>query len=137
MTLQKRKVLYWTFKLLGIFIACAFPIWAVLERFPLWVEEHGTGHTVSVGVILIAIVLLIIFRKTVFSFITERFNLHHAPPLAIWIGMLVVCYIFIYIGNFMTDMSSVCWMGFIGCAIGTVFTYISERFDTKEVTSDG
>jgi hypothetical protein len=87
--------------------------------------------------ILIAIVVLIIFRRTVFSFITERFNLHHAPPLAIWLVMLVVCYIFVFIGNFMQDMTSVCWMGLVGCGIGTILTYISERFDVKDVTPNG
>jgi hypothetical protein len=45
--------------------------------------------------------------------------------------MLIVAYIIIYIGDVMRDMTTVFWMGFIGCAIGTFLTYISERF--KEV----
>ncbi len=35
----------------------------------------------------------------------------------------------------MKDMTTVFWMGLIGCAIGTVLTYISERF-SEEVNSD-
>jgi ABC-type phosphate/phosphonate transport system permease subunit len=88
------------------------------------------------GIILIAIVLLIIFRRTVFDFIKEHFDIKHAPPLAIWLVMLVVSYILVYIGEVMRDMTTVFWMGFIGCVIGTFLTYISEKFK-KEVNSNG
>jgi hypothetical protein len=135
MSEQKRKTLYWGFKLIGILISCALPIWAICERFPLWTESHGTGRTVGVGIILIAIVLLIVFRRTVFDFIRDHFDLKHAPPLAIWIVMLIVSYILVYLGEFMRDLTSVFWMGFIGCAIGTFFTYLSNRFK-KDVTTN-
>ena len=133
MTETKRKSLYWTFKLASILISCAFPIWAICEKFPLWTVEHGTNRTIGVGAILIAIVLLIIFRKTVFSFIKEKFNLKHTPPIVVWIVMLIVSYILVYIGDVMRDMATVFWMGLIGCAIGTVLTFISDRFKDKEV----
>ncbi len=133
MTEKKRKTLYWAFKIAGIIVSCLLPIWAICERFPLWVDEHGTGRTVGMGVILIAIVLLIVFRKTVFDFIRDRYKLNHAPPLVVWLVMLIVSYILAYIGEVMRDMTTVFWMGFIGCAIGTVLTFISQRFDSKEV----
>ena len=132
---KKSNKLYWCFKLVGILISCALPIWAICERFPIWTESHGTGRTVGVGVILIGIVLLVVFRKTVFDFIRDHFDLKHAPPLAIWIVMLIVSYILVYIGEFMRDLTSVFWMGFIGCAIGTFFTYLSNRFK-KDVTTN-
>lgn len=128
MTDRKRKTLYWIFKLWGILIACAFPIWAICEKFPVWTEIHGATHSIGVGAVLILIVVAIIFRRTVFNFIKERFNLKHAPPLAIWIVLLIMSYIFVYLGEVMRDMTTVLWMGFIGCAIGTFLTYISERF---------
>ena len=132
---KKSNKLYWCFKLVGILISCALPIWAICERFPIWTESHGTGRTVGVGVILIGIVLLVVFRKTVFDFIRDHFDLKHAPPLAIWIVMLIISYILVYIGEFMRDLTSVFWMGFIGCAIGTFFTYLSNRFK-KDVTTN-
>lgn len=132
MTERKRKVLFWLFKLAGILISCALPIWAICEKFPIWEYSHGTNRTVGVGIILIAMVLLIIFRKTVFDFIKERLDLKHAPPVAIWLVMIVASYILIYLGEFMRDMTTVFWMGFIGCAIGTLLTYISERFKAKD-----
>ena len=133
MTIQKRKKLYWLFKIASIIVSCALPIWAVCERFPLWTECHGSGHTISVGVILIAVILLIVFRRAVFDFIKDRFNLKHTPPLAVWVALLIVSYILIYIGDVMRDMTAVFWMGFIGCAIGTFLTYIAEKFNDKKV----
>ena len=136
MTERKRKVLYWLFKVFSIIVSCALPIWAICEKFPLWTETHGATRSVGVGVILIAIVLLIIFRKTVFDFIKERLDLKHAPPLIVWLVMLVISYILIFLGEFMRDMATVFWMGFIGCVAGTFLTYISERFKAKEVKSN-
>jgi hypothetical protein len=128
MTERKRKTLYWLFKILSIVISCALPIWAVVDKFPLWMDTHGMPRTVGIGIILIGFVLLVIFRKTVFDFIRDRLDLRHAPPLAIWIVMLIISYILIFIGEVMVDMTTVFWMGLIGCVIGTLLTYISERF---------
>jgi hypothetical protein len=136
MTEKKRKILYWFFKLAGIIISCALPVWAICEKFPVWTEKHGTTHSVGVGFILIIIVLIIIFRRTVFSFIKDKFNLQYAPPIVVWIVMLIVAYIFVYLGEVMRDMTTVLWMGFVGCAIGTFLTFISERFRAKEVNNN-
>ena len=131
-----KKALFWLFKIAGIIVSCALPIWAICEKFPIWTVEHGTKRTFSVGVILILFVILIIFRRTVFDFIKSHFNLHHAPPLTIWIVLIIVCNVLVYIGEVMQDMATVFWMGLIGCLIGTVLTYISERFAEKEVILD-
>ena len=136
MTERKRKFLYWFFKVLSVIVSCAFPIWAICEKFPLWTETHGTGRSVGVGIILIAIVLIIIFRKTVFDFIRDHLDLKHAPPLAVWLVMLVISYILVYLGEVMRDMTTVFWMGFIGCGAGTFLTYLSERLKAKEVKSN-
>lgn len=136
MTERKRKALFWFFKISGIIVSCALPIWAICERFPIWTETHGTKRTVSIGVILILFVVLVIFRRTVFNFIKKHLNLQYAPPLTIWIALIVVANVLVYIGEVMQDMSDVFWMGFLGCLIGTVLTYISERFAEKEVITD-
>lgn len=136
MTERKRKALFWLFKITGILVSCALPIWAICERFPIWTAEHGTKRTLSLGVILILFVTLVIFRRTVFNFIKNRLNLHYAPPLTIWLVLIVISNILMYIGEVMQDMNDVFWMGLIGCAVGTLFTYISERFRKKEVTTN-
>ena len=136
MTDRKSKILFWVFRIASIVVSCALPIWAICEKFPLWSEAHGTGRSIGVGIILIAIVLLIIFRKTIFDFIRDKFDLKHAPPLTIWIVMLILSYLLVYLGEVMRDMTTVFWMGFIGCAIGTFLTYLSERCKAKEVKSN-
>ena len=134
MTEKKRKSLYWGLKLLGIFVSCALPIFAICEKFPIWTATHGATHSAGVGAVMIAIVILIVFRRTVFDFIRDRLDLKHAPRLMVWMVMLVVAYAAMYIGNFMRDMIIVLWMGLIGSAIGTFLTYLSNRFG--EVKSD-
>lgn len=127
MTEKKRKTLYWVFKLLGIFVSCALPIFAICEKFPIWTAANGASHSAGVGAVMIAIVLLIVFRRSVFGFIRDHFNLKHAPPLTGWLVLLVAAYTILFIGEFIRDLTTVLWMGLIGCAIGTFLTYLSER----------
>lgn len=138
MTEKKRKRLYWIFKISAVVISCLLPIWAICERFPIWTVTHGTGRSLGAGGILILIVLLVIFRKAVFNFMADRLKLKHAPPLVIWLVMLITSYALVYIGKFLYDMTSVFWMGLIGCAIGTLLTFIAEnRFGRKETDLNG
>lgn len=132
MTDRKSKIFYWLFKVLGVVVSCAFPIWAILERFPVWSSTYGKKHTMGVGCILIAIVLFIIFRKSVFKFVKERFNLMHAPPIVVWIVMLIISYVLMYIGKFIYDLTPVFWMGLLGCGIGTLLTFIAESRFRKD-----
>jgi hypothetical protein len=127
MTEKKRKTLYWVFKIIGIVVSCLLPIWAICEKFPLWTVEYGANKTVGAGGILVLIVMLVIFRKTVFNFMSDRLKLKHAPPLVVWLVMLVIAYVLTYINNFIQDLTTVFWMGLIGCAIGTVLTFIAEN----------
>lgn len=136
MTDRKRKALFWTFKILGILVSCAFPIWAVYERIPIWADEATVGHSIGIGGIVILFVVLIVFRKTVFDFILKRFKLEHAPPLFIWLVLLVIAYLLVFIGEFMGDLITVFWMGFIGCGIGTFLTFISNRFEIGGETNE-
>lgn len=131
MTETKRKRLYWSLKILSIIVSCALPIWAVCEKFPLWQTEHGTTHSIGVGIILVGVVLLVVFRRTVFHFIRDKLDIKHAPPLTIWVVFLIIAYIMMFLGNFMTDMTTILWAGFIGCCIGTILTYFAERTKGK------
>ena len=135
---RKRKIIYIILKVLGVAVSCFFPIWAICEKFPLWRQYHGDGRSLGVGMILVLFVVTIIFRKAVFKYITDKFKLSHAPPIAIWLVLLIISYILIYIGNFLRDLTTVLWMGVVGCAIGTVITYIGENFfGNKENKDDG
>ncbi|MBQ8289317.1 MAG: hypothetical protein IJY01_00395 [Clostridia bacterium] len=135
MTDKKRKLYYWIFKGAGILISCALPIWAICERFPLWTETSGAGVTIGAGLVLIAIVLLIVFRRTVFKFAKDKLNLKYAPPMTIWIIFLIISYSLIYITDAIQSLNTVFWMGLIGSAIGSLLTYIAEHKFT-EVKAD-
>lgn len=126
MTEKKRKSLYWLFKVSSVLISCALPVWAICAKFPIWTEQSGAGRSAGAGLILIGVVIIIVFRKTVFDFIKDKLNIKHAPPLVIWLVLIVISYTFVYIADAVRDMNTVFWMGFIGCAIGTLLTYIAE-----------
>ncbi len=127
MTEKKRKALYWLFKILSIIISCALPIWAICEKFPIWKATHGETHSIGAGGILILIVLIIVFRKAVFNFLKEKLKITHAPPLLVWLVLIVIAYILIFIAQFLKDLVIILWMGFIGCALGTALTFVSEN----------
>ena len=94
---KKRKAFYWLFKISSVIVSCAFPMWAIWERFPIWTATHGKSHSIGVGGILILIVLLVIFRKSVFGFMRDRMKLKHAPPIVGVVILLLVTYILMYI----------------------------------------
>ena len=136
MTNRKRKTLYWLFKGLSVLISCGLPIIAICEKFPIWRDENGAGYSIGVGVVMIGIVLLIVFRRTIFNFAKDHLNLKYAPPITIWIALLIVSYALICLANVLTDINTILWMGLVGCAIGTVFTYIAEKIRGKKVDED-
>lgn len=125
---RQNKIFYWIFKIASVIISCILPVWAICSKFPLWTEGYGTGRSVGTGIILMMIVFVIIFRKTVFSFLGEKLKLKHAPPVIIWIILLIVSYILLLLANFLQDLIIVLWMGLIGCALGTVVTFIGDQF---------
>lgn len=134
---KKDKKFYWLFKILGVIVSCALPIWAIFEKFPIWTMSYGKPRSIGMGGILALIVIVIIFRKAVFNFFTEKLKLRHAPPLAVWLGMLIASYVLVYISNVMRDLTIVLWMGLIGSAIGAVLTFIAENRFKKEKDEDG
>ena len=138
MSEKKRRTKYWTLKILSLIVSCGLPIYAVWEHFPIWTVTHGTARSVGAGGIICLIVIAIIFRKSVFNFTRDKLKLEHAPPMAVWLVMLIVAYVLTYINRFIQDLTTVFWMGLIGCAIGTALTFIAEHFyGKKEEKTDG
>lgn len=132
MTVSKNKALYWVLKVASVFISCIFPVIAICDKFPVWTETYGVGRSISTGGLLIVIVLLVIFRRTVFDFLKERLKLKHAPPIVVWIVMLIIGYVLLYVCKFLTDIILVFWMGFLGCGLGTILTMVAELCFGKE-----
>lgn len=137
MSEKKRKFWHFLFKLIGFLTACGMPLYAIYEHFPIWTEHHGSTHSLGSGVIIAAIVLLVIFKSTVYSWLKEKLQGKHAPPIAIWITLLVICYMLIYINKFLIDLTVILWMGLVGCAIGNIFNYIADHKFTEEKENDG
>ena len=137
MTEKKRKFRYWTIKILSVLISCGLPIYAVYEHFPIWTMSYGTTRSIGAGGIISLIIIVIVFRKAVFQFMRDKMNLRHAPPLAVWLIMLIVSYILLYINQFIRDLTTVFWFGLVGCAIGTAMTFVAETFYGKKGDDNG
>jgi cadmium resistance protein CadD (predicted permease) len=113
-------------------------MYAVWDHFPIWTENHGTVRSIGAGGIICLIVLVVIFRKAVFNFLKDKAKINHAPPVVGWLVMLIISYVLLYISNFIQDLTTVFWMGLVGCAIGTVLTWIAEnKYGKKEADTDG
>jgi hypothetical protein len=98
----------------------------------MWVEYQGPANSVGSGLVMSIIVLVIVFRKTVFDFIKDKANLDNAPPIVIWIALLVSSYLLIYLSDILKDINIIFWMGLIGCAVGTLLTFIAENAFAKK-----
>ena len=125
---KKSKAIYYLFKIASILVACALPLWGIFEKYPLWVDTHGSARSIGVGGLLGIIVLLVIFRRTVFGWLKEKWKLKYAPPITVWIAMIIVSYILMFVGKFLYDITTICWMGLVGSALGGVLTFIGENF---------
>lgn len=135
MSEKNRKIWYGAFKVSSILVSCLFPIYAVYEHFPFWIAKTGTPRAVGSGLIISLIVIALVFRKTVFDYIKKKAKLENAPPLLVWLVLIIITYVLEYISVFLSDLSVVLWMGFVGCLIGSGLTYIAEsRFGKKEET---
>ena len=128
----KSNIFYWLLKGGGIGISAAMPLWVVLEKFPLWVETHGTGRSVGAGGIIGIIIVLVIFRKTIIGYFKEKFKVSHTPPMAVWIVCLAITYGLMFMVKFLYDLSIVLWMGLIGSVIGAILTFAGEAFFGEE-----
>lgn len=132
MSKRPNKALYWLFKILGVVVACALPIWVICEKFPIWTVSHGKNHSLGAGAIIILFIVLMVFHKSVFKFIEDKLKLRHAPPIVAPMVMLIISYILLYINDFIRDLTTVFWMWLIGCGIGMVLTFIAENRFGKE-----
>lgn len=132
MKTKHNNVIYWLFKIASIIVSCALPLWGIFEKYPLWVDAHGSARSIGAGGILGIIVLLVVFRKTVFDFLKEKWKLKHAPPITIWIILIVISYMLMFLSKFLYDLATVFWMGLIGCLFGGVLTFIGENFFGEE-----
>lgn len=137
MSEKSRKTRYWAFKGSSILVSCLCPLLAIYEHFPMWIAKGGTPMAVGSGTIIGLIVIAMVFHDSVFEFAKKRLKLENSPPLLVWFILIIVTYILQYINAFLTDLAVVLWMGLIGCALGTVFTYIAESRYGKKEEKDG
>ena len=127
----KKRLTLLSFKGASIAVSAGMPIWAILEKFPLWREEAGALQTLGIGGVMIVAVSVITFKKTVFNYLKEKTGMKSAPPLAIWAVLLFVSFALSALADAMSDMRTVFVAGIVGSGIGTALNFIGETLKAR------
>ena len=135
----KNNARYWIFKVASVIVSCAFPLWALYERYPVWFAFGEKKVFFGAGGIVAVLVVLFVMRKSVFGFLREKLKLRYAPPFIGWLFPMFLGYAIIYINSYAYDVVHVSKMGLIGGAIGMGITFIAENFlkVNKEEVNNG
>lgn len=128
----KRRIKLLSFKSAGVVASVALPAWAILEKFPIWKVETGTAKTLGIGGIMIAIVALVTFKRSILNYIKEKTGMKTAPPLAIWAVLLIASFALTAVANILADMRVIFIAGLAGSGIGTVLNFIGETLGESE-----
>lgn len=138
MTEKAKKTLTRTLlKAGGIAASIGLPAWAILEKFPVWKAEQGTGKTIGIGAVMVLFVLLVTFRKTVWTFVQEKTGLKSAPPLMMWAVLFCVFLGLQSLIGILADLITICLAGIVGCAIGTGTTVVANILDGIQENAEG
>ena len=137
--MKKLKVKYWICVVLSFLFSAIPPIVAVAQKFPIWEKTVSPACTIGVGLLMIPIVFLICFRKTIVPVVMDKLGIKSIPPFFIWAAGLAIAVFFEKINTFMTDVKVVLFAGLIGSAIGWAFSFASAYYDKKikEVRNNG
>lgn len=63
--------------ILSYVVGIGVPVWAVLEKFPIWAKEYSPAKSAGIGLLLIACIVVAVGRKVI------------VPAIAKWLGWLV------------------------------------------------
>ena len=127
----KRRIKLVSFRAAGASVAIGLPAWAILAKFPVWRTETGTLGMLGMGGIMIAVVALVTFKRTVLDFIKEKTGMKTSPPLAVWGVLLIASFILSAFAELLSDMRGIFIAGLVGSGVGTVLNIIGDRLSEK------
>lgn len=123
---KKKNLKISLLKIGGLTASIGLPAWAILEKFPVWKVENGTGKTLGIGAIMALIVAGVTFRKTILNYVKEKTGMKTAPPITMWAIIFVVLLALQAFSAFIPDLITICVAGIVGSGIG-VGTTIAEK----------
>lgn len=140
MTSKAEKAKRWSariLKLLAYISFVAFPIWAVTEKFPLWVEKSGVAASLGVGGLLIGIILAWTLRNALAAWLQRVLGGFAWSQSKFWCGGTVILLILNAVGEVVADLLVVWIFGCIGMAVGTVLLLIANKLDKEQKEKGG
>lgn len=147
MTSKAEKAKRWTarcLRLLAYVSFLAFPVWAVLDKFPLWVDKSGAAAAIGAGGVLIGIILAWTLRNALAAWLQKLLGGFAWSQSKFWCGGTVILLILNAVGGIVADLLVVWIAGCIGMAVGTALLLIAGRLarpakpeETKGGVTDG
>ena len=147
MTSKAEKAKRWSargLRLLAYASFIIFPVGAVLEKFPVWVDKIGVGASLGFGGLLIGIILAWTLRNALGAWLQKLLGGFVWSQSKFWCGGTVILLILNAVGEIVADILVVWIAGCIGMAVGTVLLLIAGRLarpakpeETKGGVTDG
>lgn len=150
------RVKYWILQIAAFLVAVIPPVWAVCEKLPVWRVRYGTAQTFGFGLVILLVVLLVVFRKTLLVLvrgwldvlcdkIKEKTGIVHIPPMLslvlTWATALLVVVALIPVVSglyvILVDLKGIFMAGLVGAGLGWLLSLIGiwlgiERSDEEE-----
>ena len=137
------RVKYWILQIAAFLIAVIPPVWAVCEKLPIWKARYGTAQTFGFGLVILLVVLLVVFRKTLLLLvkgwidvlvdrIKEKTGIVHIPPMLslvlTWASALLVVIALIPVVSglyvILVDLKGIFMAGLVGAGLGWLLSLI-------------
>lgn len=115
-----KKVL---FDIVGLLCCLVPPVIVTFQYFPMWKGEVGLAASLGGGCAVVFIIVLVVLSKYINT------KLKTPSPVVIFLA----CYGFFYLMQKVAyGLTVITFWGFIGSAAGSVFFWLSKRYERRQ-----
>lgn len=123
---------------LSYIVGIGIPLWAILEKFPVWAKEYSPVKSAGLGIMLIAIVVTAVGRKVIVPAISK-----YLGWLAGWLGLAfgagllggVAAWLYTSL-EVLHDIATVCVACCIGFLLAAAIAAVGKFVGEKEMDID-
>ena len=132
--MTKFKAWAWVLRFLAWATTIGMPVAIIAYKFPLWRSQGGGSGALGAGTIILAVIILVTFRKYIMAWVTEKLGALSAGVslVLLWCTLAVVCMILASITTILEDLATVFLFSAIGAAIGVGLLYIARKLSQME-----
>lgn len=122
--------------ILSYIVGIGVPVWAVLEKFPIWSKEYSPVKSAGIGLLLIACIVVAVGRKVIVPAIAKWLGwLVGWVALALGAGLLAGISVWLYNSlQVLHDLGTVCIASCVGFSIAAAIAAIGKIIGDSEST---